>query len=91
MSSGFLTNESANQSTSWVIAKRASRMSFSVRAGNDTLVLGKFTPFFDLRGPPCTTIAITSSSRLVDTTSKISLPSSKRIRSPGFTSVGNSL
>ena len=66
-------------------------MSFSVKAGNETLVLGKFTPFFDLKGPPCTTTASTSVFLSVLVTSKINFPSSNKILSPGFTSFGNSL
>ena len=46
------TNERAIQSTSCLIAKRASLISFSVNAGKEISVFGKFTPFLDFKAPP---------------------------------------
>ena len=89
ISLAWRTKERAIQSTSCSMAKMASLISFSVRAGREMLVLGRFTPFLDLSTPPCSTLATTVSFSLVDTTSKISLPSSKSTLSPAFTSRGN--
>ena len=89
ISLAWRTKESAIQSTSCSIAKIASLISFSVSAGREILVLGRLTPFLDLSTPPCNTLATTVSFSLVESTSKISLPSSKSTRSPTFTSRGN--
>jgi hypothetical protein len=44
--------------------------------------------FLDFNSPPCITLATTSEFLSVETISKISLPSSNKIRSPAFTSFG---
>ena len=86
MSLLFLTKERAIQSTFCLIANSASIISFVVRAGSDRAVLGRLTPFFDFRLPPCITFASTFDFLSVETISKINLPSSNNTLSPGFTS-----
>ena len=47
-----LTKDKAIQSTPFLIAKTASLISLSVKAGREILVLGRFTPFFEFNTPP---------------------------------------
>ncbi|MNY67132.1 hypothetical protein D3C86_2046590 [compost metagenome] len=51
-SRGVFTNESAIQSTFCSIAKIASAISFSVKAGKEIFVFGRLTPFLDFNSPP---------------------------------------
>ena len=87
-SSGVLTNDKANQSTSKLNAKMASFLSFSVRAGKEIFVFGRFTPFFEDKTPPTITLVTTFNFLSVEITSNNNLPSSIKICSPGFTSLG---
>ena len=90
-SSFDLTKESANQSKPFFIANKASVLSFSVRAGNESFVLGRFTPFLDFRSPPWITLVLTKSFLFVSRISKMILPSSTKTLSPFETSLGKSL
>ena len=47
-----LTKERAIQSKLFLIANKASSMSFLVNAGNEMFVFGRLTPFLDSKGPP---------------------------------------
>ena len=83
------TKDKAIQSTSKEMAKMASSLSFSVMAGSEMAVLGKFTPFLERNGPPWTTSVKTSSLPLVLRTLNMSFPSSSKMCSPCWTSCGN--
>ena len=87
----YLTKDRAIQSTPCSKAKRASFLSLLVNAGKDNFVFGRLTPFLELKIPPCITFAFTSSTPLVFNISNNNFPSSTKIRSPFFTSLGKSV
>ena len=87
MSAALLTNESAIMSTPCFNAHRKSEMSFSESAGTLTATPGRFIPLLSLTVPASVT-RVTTESELTSTTSKPTLPSSMRMRSPTLQSPG---
>ena len=71
-------------------AQRRSRMSFSDRAGTDTATPGRLRPLWSETMPPSMTMVCT---RLPSTavTSRVTRPSSTRMRSPRATSAARPL
>ena len=81
----FLTKESAKKSTVFLIPKRRSFLSFSVKEGAETLTPGRFIPLCSFNLPPLIILQVTVSLVLDKTFSSMS-PSSISILSPFFTS-----
>ena len=81
----FLTKESAKKSTAFLIPKRRSFLSFSVKEGAETLTPGRFIPLCSFNLPPLIILQVTVSLVLDKTFSSMS-PSSISILSPFFTS-----
>ena len=88
MSDAFRTKESAIKSTPWRSAQRKSAISFADSAGTLTATPGKFMPLLSLTIPASVTFAITES-EVTSITSRPTLPSSIKIRSPILQSPGN--
>ena len=91
ISSTSRTKESAIQSTFCPIIKSRSSKSFSVKAGRETLVSGRFNPFFEDKMPPITTSTSTLLFGRILVTFTSSFPSSIIIRFPMATSLYKSL
>ena len=81
------TKESATQSRSFSKINSRSAISFSVREGIVSAESGRFTPFFGSRVPPNVTEIFTSFGFKISITFTSIFPSSKKIRSPIFTSL----
>ena len=86
MSSTFLTKESATQSRFSLMMKSRSIKSFSVSAGREIFVSGKFNPFFDEMIPPSFTLTFTSPLGMTSCTTTSILPSSIMMVFPSTTS-----
>ena len=84
-SAGERTNDSAIRSTPRRSANSRSSMSFSDSAGAETLMPGRDMPLLLLTLPPSVTEQTTSLPSMCSTT-RLTLPSSTRTRSPGLAS-----
>ena len=86
MSATLLTKLSAIQSNSSLIMKSRSIMSFSVKAGKEIFVSGKFNPFLEEIIPPSVTVTLTSPFASTDNTFTSIFPSSIMMVLPTTTS-----
>ena len=87
ISSAWRTKDRAIQSRFSLIIKSRSAISFTVSEGIVKAESGRLTPFFGNRIPPRVTEILTSVSFNISLTCTSILPSSKKIRSPTFTSL----
>ena len=90
ISEALRTNESAIMSTPRRIPQRRSSSSFSESAGTFTATPGRLMPLLFETGPGTSTTVVTVVA-FTSVARRVTLPSSMRSRSPGFTSPGNPL